>query len=207
MKEKNGYPLWFRILLPLFCLLILFGALYAILYSRGTFSQMHASDADSYLFDTAFEMLPDDNSDPLQVKIIYDSVLQKMTVCQLTDASGNQKENYVRMPADSFRRIIDMYGGISVTDTDGSETVMNGEEAYNYVFPADSERSFEKQAELFITFIEDLRTHSNDEVFMLKVLAFAFPKVETNISLKLLSAFGKSMLKADTIEYEVIYDR
>lgn len=206
MKDKSIGSAQFIFLLLLFCLIITGGILYAIRFLNGTLPWQEIIPAESEPFRVLVRILPENEEDiALSAKLEYDPAYQKLTIAPDAGEAEKQDAHYLRMSADSFRQIIDKAGGITLTGTDGASAVLDGREAYAYALGGGTGNQARDEAVLFSAFLDTLRLHAHDEVFSLKLLAFAFPRAETDISLKEASAVGKSMLKADSIETEIIY--
>ena len=206
-QAASAEPLWFRILVPLFGGVIILGILYALFASRGVFSRQTASaDAEKYIFHTDFLVLPEDGGDEAEiaVHISYDSVSQKLTV---TPSPEEEDENTVRLTAENFERLLDSAGGVPWQNADGTELRLTGAEAYACARgenPDGSEGDAEEnQAKLVAAFLSDMRTHSNDAVFMLKLMKEASSCLDSNLGIKTLASFGKNLLKADSLTIEV----
>lgn len=207
MKSKKRDSVLFFCLMTLFSLVIAAGILYAVLFLNGILPSRDPVQTETELFRVLVRVLPGNGEDDgLSALVEYDPAYQKLTITPDAGEPEEQEAHFLRMSADSFCRIVDKAGGISLTGADGKTAVLSGEEAYAYALGGGTGSREKDEAALFSAFLETLRLHAHDEVFALKLLAFAFPKTETDISLKEASAVGKNMLKADRIEMEVSYD-
>lgn len=204
MEEKSRGSARFILLLLLYCFIIAAGSLYAILFLKGTIPWQENIPADNEPFRVLVQILPEDGEeDGITAKIEYDPAYQKLIITSDNGQPEEQGVHYLRVSEENFRRIIDKSGGISLTGADGYPVVLDGQKAYEYALGGGTGNPSKDQAVIFSAFLDTLRLHAHDEVFSLKLLAFAFPKTETDISLKEASAVGKSMLKADSIETEI----
>lgn len=212
-EQKEAVPVWFRILVPVFSGVILLGAIYAMLAGKILPGGNQTAGQNAYLFETQFLIFADkisETSEPeIAVQIQYDSVNQIIRVSPWAAPNGKsyREQNYVCLSAGDFQAIIDKAGGIPWQENGQSRT-LNGAQAYSYAAgkdgTAEGKTLFRQQAELVAAFLSEMRTHSGDAAFMLKLFAYASPKIETNLKLKTLASVGKNVLKADTVDVEVL---
>ena len=208
MKQRSSprQPAWFRIPMMIFCAVIAAGILFIILFLTGALDRDREPHISSGVFRVLLQVLPEqEDSLTLSAIIEYDPAYQKLTVTPGTEdvlppeTPTADKSFFLRMSAGNFRKIVDKAGGISLTGTDGKTVLLHGEEAYAFACGGGSGDPDKDEAVLFSAFLDTLRLHAHDEVFALKLLAYAFPRVETDISLKTVSEVGKAILKADAI--------
>ena len=206
MEKKTQKPGQFFLLLGLFCFVIAAGILYAVLFLNGTLSPKKRIPAESGLFQVLVQVLPENGEDdPLSALLAYDPAYQKLTITAYNREPEAPEAHYLRISEENFCRIVDKAGGISLAGKDGSTVVLDGAAAYAYALGGGTGNRARDEAVLLSAFLDTLRLHAKDEAFSMKLLAFAFPRTETDIRLKEASAVGKNMLKADSIETEIFY--
>ena len=200
-------PLWFKFLTSLFCFILAAGIVYGILAYKGVFSHQHTLNTGDTSFAAFLQIGAEESSrSEITADLIYDPAFQKLV---LKFRQGDQTYtggNYIRISRENFIEIIDRAGGIPLENETSEITVLNGTEAYDYATAGKPDELPQRQAQLFTAFYYAMRQYSDDEIFALKLLSYAYFRIDTNIRLKAISDISKNIIKADSVELEIIYD-
>ena len=196
-------PFWFRILFSLLLVVIFSGIIYSVLYSHGVFSSYEKIDPTDSVFNVTLKVTSEDDiTEDITALISYNIAEQKLSIETGAEEPDMHDTYHVSVRASDLINIINKAGGILYTNDNGEQITMTGEEACRFVL--DDETSLYSRAYLITAFLENLREYADNEVSALRLLAYSYNRIDTDITLKAASAVGKSILKADVIEMEIL---